>query len=647
MDSLLQNRAVPRSIRTASATVNPPVKSMRLADYVARFVADQGVSCVFLVPGGGAMYLVDAFGKCPGMTYVANHHEQASAIAAEGYARINGRLGCALVTTGPGATNAITGCAGAWIESVPLLIISGQVKRADRIGTSGVRQMGPQEVDIVSMVTPVTKYATTVMDPQAIRFHLEKAVHLATSGRRGPVWLDIPLDVQNATIDVDTLAGFDPPAPARASANALAEDCEAVMTLIARAERPIILAGHGIRLAEAAADFRVLYEALQIPVVTTWNALDLIPANHPLSVGKPGTVALRAPNFAVQNADLVIAIGARLDNVVTAYNPSQFGRHARKVVVDVDAAELAKFDGKPGFALRIEADARRFIEGLLPLAAATPVRDRSAWLARCRDWKRRYPINDGAAFPTEGPISHFHLTQMLSEELPERTMIVTGSSGLAVEFFYTGFQNKEGQRVFLTSGLGAMGYGLPAMIGAWAASEHAPFVGIESDGSLMMNVQEMQTIASLRLPLRLFVFNNGGYASIRATQRTYFDGRYVGSGPSAKLEIPDLVALAKTFGWDAFSLDSVEELRGGIMRALDHKGPLLVDVRVMQDEGLFPKSAALPQADGSMRSMPLEDMSPLLPRDEFRANMMVPLDPASEAVPEHLTSRPKRQLAPL
>ena len=611
-------------------------KRQRLADYVADFVRSEGVACVFLVPGGGAMFLVDAFGNHPDLAYVPNHHEQASAIAAEAYARINGRLGCAVVTTGPGATNAVTGCAGAWIESVPLLIISGQVKRADLIGDSGVRQMGPQEVDIVSIVRPITKYAARVMDPSKIRSHLEEAVHHATTGRRGPVWLDIPLDVQNSPIDPGALAGFTPPA---APESAVAAQVAAVMAQVARAERPLILAGHGVRLAEAAPEFRALYEALQIPVVTTWNAADLIPATHPLSVGKPGTVALRPPNFAVQNADLILAIGARLDNVVTAYSPEKFGRHAQKIVVDVDPAELAKFGANSGFSLRIEADAKDFLAALLPLAREAPARDRSAWIARCNDWKRRYPINDGAPFPDAGPISHFHLTQALSDALPEDSLIVTGSSGLAIEFFYTGFQNKPGQRVFLTSGLGAMGYGLPAMIGAYMASDRRPFVGIESDGSLMMNLQEMQTIASLRMPLRLFVVNNGGYASIRSTQRNYFEGRYVGSGPQAKLDIPDLVALTRTFGWESYAIDRVEDLQDGIRRALDSSGPLLVDVRVVQDEGLFPKSAALPQPDGSMLSMPLEDMSPLLPRDEFRANMLVPLDPASERVPEHLVTR--------
>ncbi len=611
-------------------------QNIRLADYVARFVRDQGVNSVFLVPGGGAMYLADAFGNTPGLDYVPNHHEQASSIAAEAFARINGRLGCAVVTTGPGGTNAVTGCAGAWIESVPLLVVSGQVKRADLIGASGVRQMGPQEVDIVSIVRPITKYAATVLDPQDIRYQLEKAVHLATHGRRGPVWIDIPLDVQAATIDADMLRGYTPPAADGATSAALAGECRKIVDMIAAAERPIILAGHGIRLAEAAPQFRALYEALQIPVVTTWNATDLIAADHPLSVGKPGVVALRAPNFAVQNSDLVIAIGARLDNVVTAHNPAKFGRAAKKIMVDVDPAELAKFDGVESFSLRLQADARDFIETLLPLAREAKPRQRREWLGRCADWKRRYPINDGAPFPKSGPIGHFHLTQALSDELPADTLIVTGSSGLAIEFFYTGFQNKEGQRVFLTSGLGAMGYGMPAMIGAYMASDRRPFVGVESDGSLMMNLQEMQTIASAKLPLRLFLFNNNGYASIRNTQRNYFDGRYVGSGAAGKLDMPDFVALAKTFGWDAFRIEDAADLHAGIQKALTWRGPLLVDVRVVNDEALFPKSAAMPQADGSIVSMPLEDMSPLLPRDEFRANMIVPLDPASENLPAHL-----------
>lgn len=600
--------------------------TMRVADYVFSFVRDQGVSSVFLVPGGGAMYLVDAAGNTPGLTFVPNHHEQASAVAAEAYSRINERLGVCLVTTGPGGTNAITGVAGAWIESVPMLVISGQVKRADLMGDSGVRQKGPQEVDVVALVEPITKYAVTVMDPADIRYHLEKAVHLATHGRRGPVWIDIPLDVQAAQVDPASLRGFTPEAEAPKAA--LDSAIARLVEMIDAAERPLIVAGHGIRLAQAGEDFRRLYEALQVPVVATWNAMDLIPASHPLSVGKPGTVALRPANFAVQNCDLLIAIGARLDNVVTAFNPAQFGRNAKKVVVDVDPAELAKFSHS--IDLKVQADAADFIAAALAQAGKVARKDRAPWLERCAQWKARYPVNDGKPFPEAGPISHYHLVQVMSEEFPEDTLIVTGSSGLAVEAFYTVFQNKPGQRVFLTSGLGAMGYGLPAMIGAGFANKLKPFIGIESDGSLQMNLQELATIRAQNLPVRMFIMNNNGYASIRATQRNYFQGRFVGTGPEAKLFIPDIVALAGAMGIPAMRIADAAELRAGIRHALAQPGPFLCDVRLVENEALWPKSAALPQPDGSMLSMPLEDMSPLLPRDELRAQMLTPLAPESE-----------------
>lgn len=618
-------------------------KTMRLADYVFARLREEGVDAVFLVPGGGAMYLVDALGQNQDIRYVPTHHEQAASIAAEAYSRINGHLGCALVTTGPGATNAITGVTGAWIESVPLLVLSGQVKRADLMGDSGVRQKGPQEVDIVSMVQPITKYAVTVLDPSEIRYHFEKAVHLATTGRRGPVWLDIPLDVQAAQIDASTLNGY---VPETISDPNLGADAAAVIDLLNAAERPIILAGHGIRLAEAADDFRELYEALGIPVATTWNAADLIPSGHRLSVGKPGTVAQRPPNFAIQNSDLILAIGARLDNVVTAYNPAKFGRHAPKVIVDVDPAELGKFPAEMNIARTVCADAQDFIRAMLAQKEGIAAKDRSPWLQRCNDWKTRYPINDGAPFPKSGVISHYHLTKVLADEIPEDTLIVTGSSGLAVEIFYTGFANKPGQRIFLTSGLGAMGYGLPAMVGAGMASNAKSYVGVEGDGSLMMNIQELQTIRMLDLPLKLFLFDNGGYASIRNTQRNYFDGRYVGTGPEGRLGLPDFVSLAQANGIAAMRIEDAADLVTGVREALSRRGPLIVDVRVQNNEALWPKSAALPQPDGSIRSMPLEDMSPLLPRAEFGANMIVPLDPASENLPERLIEQSKNAAKP-
>lgn len=615
---------------------------VRVADFVFSFVAKQGVKTVFLVPGGGAMYLVDALGQNPDLEFVPNHHEQASAIAAEAYSRING-LGVALVTTGPGSTNAITGVVGAWLDSIPLLILSGQVKRADLVGNSGVRQRGPQEVNVVEMVKSVTKYAVTVMEPKDILFHLEKALHLAKTGRGGPVWLDMPLDVQNSMIDPQTLKGFTPKIEPIATATDFAAQIEAITDLIVQAKRPLIMAGHGVRLAGGADLLRELYETLNVPVVTTWTAMDLIASTHPLSVGRPGVVALRPPNFAVQNCDLLISIGARLDNVVTAYNPARFGRNAKKVIVDIDASELAKFD------MPIEqavcADASVFLEALLKSVKQrrslgdTP--EWETWRARCQDWKKRYPAGEGQPVQTSGIIDHYDAVRVLSEEIPEDTLIVTGSSGLAVEIFYTAFQNKTGQRIFNTTGLGSMGFGIPAMIGAGFALHGKKFVGIESDGSLQMNLQELSTIKGQKLPVRIFIINNGGYASIRATQNNYFSGRSVGTGANSGLTVPDTQAVCAAIGIPSSRVEDLSELRRVVRDALSQPGPFLCEICVKPDDVLWPKAVALPQPDGTLISMPLEDMTPLLTRAELRDNMIGPLDKASESVSEQQIEKSK------
>jgi acetolactate synthase I/II/III large subunit len=600
----------------------------RLADYVAQFISQLGVNAIFFVSGGGNMFLADAIGNNPHLQKVPHHHEQAAAIAAEAYGRFTEDVGVALVTTGPGGTNAITGVAGAWIDSSPMLIISGQVKRPDLKGDTGVRQMGPQEVDIVSMVKPVTKYAVTVMDPMQIRYHLEEAVYHARNGRRGPVWVDIPLDVQAAPIDVEALESFVPPVQSTQSIDVAEAGARKVLEMIASAKRPLLLAGHGVRQSGAARRFVEFVERLNIPVATTWLACDLFPTQHPLSVGRPGTVAQRAPNFVVQNCDLLIAIGARLDNVTTAYNPAKFGRNARKVLIDVDPHELAKLGD--AIDVKIEADAKMFIEAMLRIARDKHKVQQPDWLAYCQDLKARFPINDGKPFSASGIINHYHLTSVLADEVPEDTLFVTGSSGLAVEVFYTSFTVKRGQRIFLTSGLGAMGYSLPALIGAGIANDRKPFVAMESDGSLMMNSQELSTIASQNLPVRLFVYNNGGYASIRNTQRTYFQGRFVGTGPEAGLQFPDIAKLAEVHGIPSITVSDAAHLRDTVRSVMAHKdGPILCNVMLNTDEVLQPKSSAMPQADGSMLSMPLEDMTPLLSLEDLEAAMLVPLDKVS------------------
>lgn len=601
------------------------MEAYRVADYIADFIVDQGVQHVFLLPGGGAMHLVDAVGKNEQIQVVPCLHEQACSIAAEAYARINEKLGVAIVTTGPGGTNAVTGVTGAWIESVPLLVISGQVKRSDLMDGAPLRQRGVQEVDIVSIVRPITKYAVTIRNPEDIRAELERAVLLATTGRKGPVWIDVPLDIQGAPIDPEKLSAFDT-VGLEPIVGQNFDAVDRVWNSLREAQRPLILAGHGVRLAGAAGIFKELVEALQIPVVTTWNALDLLPYDHPLLVGRPGVVALRAPNFAVQNCDLLLSIGSRLDNIITAYAPKGFARAARKIMVDVDKNEIDKLDIE--FDLTVTVDAADFLRELNSKVAGLPELSVSSWRERCLDWKTRYGIRNEIPFATTGEISHYQAMDALSDAIPADTLVATGSSGLAIEAFYTVFRNKPGQRVFLTSGLGSMGYGLPAAIGACFANGCKPMVAIESDGSLQLNIQELATLRAFNLPICLIILNNNGYASIRNTMRNYFEGRYIGTGPEAGLWLPDLEELARTYHLPFYRIADVPELPR-LQECINLPGPLLVDLRLVADETLAPKVSALPQPDGSMLSMPLEDMSPLLPLEALRSEMIIPLTDAS------------------
>ncbi len=598
--------------------------TMRVADYLMSRLAEAGAEHVFLLPGGGAMYLNDALACEKRLTPVPCHHEQACGIAAEAWGRVRETFGVCMVTTGPGATNVITPVTGAWIESVPMLVISGQVKRPDLLAGRPLRQGGVQEVDIIPMVKSVTKYAVTVDDPMQIRYHLERALYEMKNGRSGPVWLDIPLDVQASTVDPKKLPFFAiPPTPVPLIDDA----CQNLMKLIGEAKRPLLLAGHGVRLAGAAKEFAALAERLQIPVAMTWNALDLLPWEHPLCVGRPGVVALRAANFAVQNCDLLISIGCRLDNIITAYNPRGFARAAKKAVIDVDANEIAKLD--MAIDLSVVADAKVMIEAMACQSLPAPSPEGADWITRCRDWKERYPVNDGQPFPDHGPINHYHFVSALSDAIPPDTLISTGSSGLAVEVFYTVFRNKPGQRVFLTSGLGSMGYGLPAAIGACLANGRKPMVAVESDGSLQLNLQELATLVAQKLPITLIVMNNDGYASIRNTQRNYFSARYIGTGPEAGLMMPDLEKVADTYGLPFLRIEDAAQLEEGLREMLATPGPRLIDMRLTPNETLAPKVAALPQPDGSMLSMPLEDMSPLLPLEILEREMLVPLLSAS------------------
>ena len=590
---------------------------IKLADYVMQVVAEQGVQHVFMVPGGGAMHLNNALGARPELIHVNNHHEQASAIAAEAYARVTGNLGVALVTTGPGGTNALTGVAAAWLDSTPCLFLSGQVKRPDIKG-SELRQLGVQELDIVAMVKPITKFAVTVLEPERIRQHLGEALFLARHGRPGPVWLDIPLDVQAALVDPETMAPFLEPAEPPVALDA---EVLRVIQLLGRAERPVLLVGNGTRIAGASEAFLRLVELLDIPVLTTRLGVDLLPADHPRAMGMPGSLAPRGANFALQNSDLLLVLGARLDQALIAYAPAHLARGARKVMINIDPAELARLG--PVLDLALAVDARRFIECLLSHGAAIEPRDRSPWLERCAQWKRRYPFVLPEHRTGTGPVSMYAFAEILSEEAGPDCIILPGNAGNASELFLTAFQAKSGQRIFHNKGTGAMGFCQPAAIGACLASGGKATLCVDGDGGFQMNIQELETVRRLGLPIKFFVMNNGGYASIRQSQRAAF-GALTGADAGSGMTLPDVVAVAAAYGLEAVRIASSEGLRERIRAVLAAPGPVVCDVTIIPDEPRAPRIMSRQLPDGSMVSSPLEDLAPFLDRDEFRGNMIVP-----------------------
>ena len=598
---------------------------IKLSDYVIGFIADQGVKHVFLVTGGGAMHLNESLSRSAGIESVCNLHEQASAIAAETYSKATNHLGAAIVTSGPGSTNAITGVAGAWFDSTPLFVISGQVKRADLIGSqtgaaAGVRQIGVQEIGIVPIVQSITKYAVTIDDPQSIRYHMEKAAFLAATGRPGPVWIDIPLDVQASPINPEELPGFD--APAEIPSPDLEGEVRRVIDRLNRAERPLLLAGNGIRMARAEPGFRELIDLLGIPVETTWLAIDFIAQEHPLFVGRPGTIAARGANFAVQACDFLLAIGARMDRIITGYSPAGFARDAYKVMVDVDPSELAKMGDAVHH--KVNADAGAFMREMLRQARAlAPRSDRSTWRKRCLDWKTRYPVVLPEHRKPEGPVSVYHLSQVLSEELQDGDQIVSGSSGSGIELFLLAFHVKPGQRIFHTSGLGAMGYGIAASVGACLGAGRKPIVCVDGDGGFQFNIQELETVSRLQLPIKFFVLNNDGYASIRASQTSFFGQPRIGCDRSTGQSLPDLVSVAKAYGLATDVIRDQTNLREDVRRILRHPGPIVCDVHVVRDEVRMPRQVSAQKPDGSFESTPLEDLWPFLDRDEFLANTQV------------------------
>jgi acetolactate synthase I/II/III large subunit len=601
---------------------------MKLSDYVVRFIADLGVKHVFLVTGGGAMHLNQSLGVEPAIEPVCNSHEQASAMCAEAYAKVTNHLGVCMVTTGPGGTNAVTGVAGAWLDSTPVLFLSGQVKRPDRMFDKdgqplGVRQLGVQEVDIVSIVRPITKYAVTVLEPKDIRYCLEKAVHLALDGRPGPVWIDIPLDVQASPIDDPAgLRGFDPAELNAPSVDAsVSEEVGRLIDKLNHAERPLLFAGNGIRLARAEKEFEQLRALLGIPTVATWCAADLVPSSDPTYVGRPGTVAARGANFALQNADFLLAIGVRLDFAITGYAPQNLAREAHKIAVDIDAAELKKLH--PHIQQPVCADAKKFLTGLLSQSGSIRRMDRSPWDKRCADWKTRYPVVTSEHRNPDSKVSIFHLAEVIGTEANPDDLLVSGSSGSGIEIFLLACPTRNGQRIYHTAGLGAMGYGLPMALAVCIGGGRRRTILVDGDGGFQFNIQELETASRLKLPIKFFILNNDGYASIRASQTGYFGKPNIGCDSRTGLTVPGLSKVASAYNIPSVVIADQKNLREDVRHALAMEGPVVVDVRVIPDEMRAPRLQSYQRPDGSFVSRPLEDLFPFLPREEFLANMIV------------------------
>ncbi len=611
----------------------------RLADYIADFLAAHGVTDVFSVVGGGAMHLNDAFGHHPRLRVTYDHHEQACAIAAEAYARLEGRIAAVCVTTGPGGTNALTGVVGGWLDSIPMFIVSGQVRydTTARYGmryTQGLplRSVGDQEYDIVRSVEPMTKYAAMLEEPSRIRYMLEKAWHLATTGRPGPAWIDVPVNYQGMEIETDDLEGYDPAADEGLLPPDLGDDTvRTVLDMVRGAERPVIYAGGGVRLSGGFAAFREMVEKLNVPVVTYWNSIDLIEDEHPLYVGRAGNMGDRPGNFAVQNADFVLAVGTRISIRQTGYDWNTWARAARVVMVDIDRAEMKKHTLHVD--MPIWADAKDFCGRM---AAALPAGERlfrgETWLAACRRWKERYPVVSERNWRSGADGANVYaFIRRLSDKLPEGSLTAV-SNGACCVVGHQAWHVKNGTRFIINNAIASMGYGLPAAIGLCIAGGRRDTVCLEGDGSIMMNLQELQTVVTNKLPVKLFLINNRGYHSIRITQNNLFGHHSkVGIGEeSGDLSFPSFAKIAEAFGYPYFAVRANEEMEGVIGQVLARPGFVFCEVFTDTEQVWEPKSSTKRLADGTLVSPPLEDLAPFLPREELRENMFIPLPEESE-----------------
>ncbi len=593
---------------------------MRLADYVIKFLEEKKIKTVFTVSGGGSIFLCDALHKSKKVNYVSCHHEQAVSFAAESYSRINNKPGAAIITTGPGGTNCTTGVACCWIDSVPTIFISGQVYLNQTIGNSGLRQVGVQEFDIVSMVKSSTKYAVIVKDPNQIKYHLEKAYHLSADGRPGPVWIDIPANIQNAKIDPKLLVGFKEKKRKKNYSN-IDSKIKKVANLISSSQRPILHLGQGVKISEGQNFLRKLINKSKIPFALTWNASDLIESNHPYYIGRPGAFAERGTNFIIQNCDLYIAIGTRLPFMVTGYNSKDFARKAKKVMIDIDKIEIKNTN--VNIDEKICCDAKYFLKKILNFLPNSKKLSfkRNEWQKYCVNIRKKYPIILEKFKKQKKTINSYVFIDTLSDILKKNDVVVT-DMGLSFVGTHQAFKIKKGQKLFTNSGHAPMGWGLPAAVGACYASNKKKVVCITGEGGLQMNIQEFATIMHNKLPIKTFIYNNGGYLTIKQTQQLGFNSRIMGSNSKTGLSFPNYKKIADSHNIKYFKISSNKDLDKNIREILKGNYPTICELIIDHNQEQMPKAINKRLPDGKSVATTYEDMYPFLSSDEIKENML-------------------------
>lgn len=602
---------------------------VKIAEWMADYLVERGIRYNFTVPGGGAMHMNVAFGHKEGLTCIYVQHEQSAAIAAEGFVRMYNELPLVCCTTGPGGTNTLTGVVGAWLDSIPMLIVSGQVRYETTARAAGVpvRAMGDQEFDITRVVEPMTKYAVMISDPKTMKYHLDKALYLAQHGRPGPVWLDVPLDVQGAYIDTDDFVEFD---PAECAYDLAPDADEAVIAQVIEkirgAKRPVFNAGNGIRIAGAHKEFLKAVDLLNIPVTTGWDCIDLIADEHPLYVGRPGLMGDRPGNWAVQNSDVLLSVGSRLGVRQVGYNKNNWARESFVIMVDVDRAELEKPSIHVEFP--IQADAKDFLEKLIRALQKEPLAPKTEWNAICAGWKKDYPVVQKKHYEEAEFANVYCFIKELSRRLPEGQTTVVGNGSACVVGSH-GYVIKNGQRFIINSGAASMGYDLPAAIGACLAEDRKEIICLSGDGSIQMNLQELQTIVFHKLPIKIFVINNQGYHSMRQTQGNLFpEFTTTGVGPeSGDLSFPCMEKIAWAYGIPYMAVRKNSEMDAAMDKMLATEGFAMCEIFVDTKQKFEPKSATKRLPDGTLVSPPLEDLAPFLPREELQKIMLIPLWP--------------------